>query len=123
MVSRSRAIAASVLAQEALTLVSAHHQGGLAPFAVDEYIEQGELELVMACSVRAVRVAFALAYPWKGCIPDPELVQRYRALYADHLVNWPLVNAASRRLSAYTCEMNAEEYAALEGAVSQFRGQ
>ena len=123
MVSRSRAIAASVLAQEALTLVSAHYQGGLAPFAVDAYIEQGELELVMACSVRAVRVAFALAYPWKGCIPDPELVQRYRTLYAAHLVNWPLVNAASRRLSAFTREMDGEEYAALESAVSQFRGQ
>jgi len=119
MVSRSHAIAASVLAHEALTLVAAHHQGGLAPFAVDAYIEQGELELVMTCSVRAVRVAFALAYPWKGCVPDPELVQRYRALYAVHLENWPLANAANRRLSAYTRQMNAEEKASLEYAASQ----
>ena len=123
MVSRSRAIAASVLAQEALTLVASHHQGGLAPFAVDAYIERGELELVMACSLRAVRVAFALAYPWKGCIPDPELVQRYNTLYAAHLMTWPLVNAASRRLSTYTCDLNTEEYLELQCAVSRFQGQ
>ena len=121
--SRSSAIAASVLAHEALTLVSAHHPRGLASFAVDAYVAQGELELALASSARAVRVAYALAFPWKGCVPDPHLLNHYRALHTTHLEMWPVANAADQRLSAFTRRMDGVEHAEFESAVSRFLEQ
>ena len=121
--SRSSAIAASVLAHEALTLVSAHHPRGLASFAVDAYVAQGELELALACSARAVRVAYALAFPCKGCVPDPHLLNHYRALHTTLLEMWPIANAADQRLSAFTRRMDGVEHAEFHDAVSRFLEQ
>ena len=119
--SRSAAIASTVLAHEALTLVASHYPRGLASFAVDAYIAQCELDLALACSCRGVRVAYALAFPWKGCVPDPCLLRHYRSLYAAHLVLWSLANAADQRLSDFTSRMDGADYAELEGAVIRHR--
>ena len=115
--SRAAAIAAAVLAHEALTLVSAHHPRGLASFAVDAHVARCELDLALACSCRGVRVAYVLAFPWKGCVPDPCLLRHYRSLYAAHLVMWSLANAADQRLSEFTSRMDGAAYAELESAV------
>jgi len=118
--SRSSVIAASLLAHEALALVSAHHPRGLASFAVDAYVAKGELEIALTCSAHAVRAAYALAFPWKGCVPDSHLLGHYRALHTAHVAMWPIANAADQRLSTFTRCMDEVEHAELESAVIRF---
>ena len=100
--SRAAAVASSVLAQEALSLVSAHHPRGLASFAVDAHVASSELSLALSASFRGVRLAYALARPYKGCVPDRRLLGDYRSLYAAHLVLWALANDAADHLSTFT---------------------
>ena len=115
--SRAAAVASSVLAQEALSLVSAHHPRGLAPFAVDAHVARCELDLALSASFRGVRLAYALAHPWKGCVPDRRLLGDYRSLYAAHLVLWALANDAADRFSAFTRGMDPAAFVAFERAV------
>ena len=115
--SRAAAIASSVLAQEALSLVSAHHPRGLASFAVDAHVANRELSIALTASFRGVRLAYALARPYKGCVPDRRLLADYRSLYAAHLVLWALAADAADRLSAFTRNMDSTAFAAFECAV------
>ena len=117
--SRAAAIASALLAHEALTLVSAHHPRGLASFAVDAHVARCELHLALSGSGRGVREAYVLAFPWKGCVPDPRLLCDYRSLYAAHLVLWSLANDAAQRLSDFTNRMDGAAYAEFEGAISR----
>ena len=119
--SRVAAIASTLLAHEALTLVSAHHPRGLASFAVDAHVARCELDLALSASSRGVRLAYVLAYPWKGCVPDPRLLCDYRSLYAAHLVLWSLANDAAERLSTFTRCMDGAAFVEFEGAVSRHR--
>ena len=115
--SRVAAVTSSLLAQEALSLVSAHHPRGLAPFAVDAHVARCELDLALSASFRGVRLAYRLARPYKGCIPDRLLLADYRSLYAGHLVLWSLAADAADRLSAFTRCMDSNAFAAFEHAV------
>ena len=115
--SRAAAIAAAVLAHEALTLVSAHHPRGLASFAVDAHVARCELDLALSDSGRGVRLAYVLAFPWKGCVPDPRLLCDYRSLYAAHLVLWSLANDAAQRLSDFTSRMDGAAYVEFESPI------
>jgi len=119
--SRVAAVTSSLLAQEALSLVSAHHPRGLAPFAVDAHVARCELDLALSASSRGVRLAYVLAYPRKGCVPDPRLLGDYRSLYAAHLVLWSLANDAAERLSTFTRGMDSEAFVAFESAVNLHR--
>ena len=118
--SRSSVIAASLLAHEALALVSAHHPRGLASFAVDAYVAHDELTHAFRDSVRVVKVAHSLAFPWKGCVPEPRLLEQYRALYQAHVSVWSMTCAANQRLSTFTRRMDGVEHAELGSAVSRF---
>ena len=115
--SRAVAVASSVLAQEALSLVSAHHPRGLASFAVDAHVANSELSIALTASFRGVRLAYRLARPYKGCVPDRLLLADYRSLYAAHLVLWALAADAADRLSAFTRKMDSTASAAFECAV------
>ena len=112
--SRAAAIASSVLAQEALSLVSAHHPRGLASFAVDAHDANRELSIALTASFRGVRLAYRLARPYKGCVPNRLLLAEYNALYATHLVLWSLSADAADRLSVFTRGMDSKAFAAFE---------
>ena len=116
--SRAAAVASSVLAQEALSLVSAHHPRGLASFAVDAHVASSELSLALSASFRGVRLAYALARPYKGCVPDRRLLADYRSLYAVHLVLWAVANDAADHLSTFTRGMDSTAFVAFERAVT-----
>ena len=119
--SRAVAVASSVLAQEALSLVSAQHPRGLASFAVDAHVANSELSLALSASFRGVRHAYALARPYKGCVPDRRLLADYRSLYAAHLVLWSLATDAADLLSTFTRDMDAAAFVAFEHAVIHHR--
>ena len=112
--SRSASISRSLLAQEVLDLVSAHHPRGLASFAVDAHVASGELSAALTASFRGVRLAYRLARPYKGCTPNRLLLADYNALYATHLVLWSLSIDAADRLSVFTSAMDPAAFAAFE---------
>ena len=112
--SRAAAISRSVLAQEALSLVSAHHPRGLASFAVDAHVANRELSAALTASFRGVRLAYRLARPYKGCTPNRLLLADYNSLYATHLVLWALSADAADRLSSFTRRMDSTAFAAFE---------
>ena len=116
--SRAVSISWSLLAQEALSLVSAHHPRGLASFAVDAHVANRELSAALTASFRGVRLAYALARPYKGCVPDRLLLADYRSLYAAHLVLWALANDAADHLSTFTRGMDSTAFVAFERAVT-----
>ena len=97
-----------------MSLVSAHHPHGLASFAVDAHVANRELSAALTASFRGVRLAYRLARPYKGCVPDRLLLADYQSLYATHLVLWALSADAADRLSAFTRKMDSPAFAAFE---------
>ena len=112
--SRAASISRSLLAQEALSLVSVHHPRGLASFAVDAHVANRELSAALTASFRGVRLAYRLARPYKGCTPNRLVLAEYNALYATHLVLWSLSVDAADRLSVFTRSMDPKAFAAFE---------
>ena len=112
--SRAASISRSLLAQEALALVSAQHPRGLASFAVDAHVANRELSAALTASFRGLRLAYRLARPYKGCTPNRLLLAEYKSLFATHLVLWSLSADATDRLSVFTRGMDPQAFAAFE---------
>ena len=112
--SRAASISRSLLAQEALSLVSINHPRGLFSFAVDAYVANRELSAALTASFRGVRLAYRLARPYKGCVPNRSLLDEYKALYTTHLILWSLSADATARLSTFTRSMGPVAFAAFE---------
>jgi hypothetical protein len=73
-----------------------------------------ELSAALTASFRGVRLAYRLARPYKGCIPDRLLLAEYKALYTTHLILWSLSADATARLSTFTHSMDPTAFAAFE---------
>jgi amino acid transporter len=112
--SRAASISRSLLAREALNIVSVNHPRGLFSFAIDAYVLNAELSAALTASFRGVRLAYRLARPYKGCIPDRLLLAEYKALYTTHLILWSLSADATARLSTFTHSMDPTAFAAFE---------
>ena len=112
--SRAASISRSLLAREALHIVSVNHPRGLFSFAVDAYVLNAELSAALTASFRGVRLAYRLARPYKGCIPDRLMLAEYKALYTTHLILWSLSADATARLSTFTRSMDPTAFAAFE---------
>ena len=119
---RSAAISASLRAYEAWALVEVHHPRGLAPFAVDAYVECGRVNTILSESVYACGILRQLAFPGDGSDTARvlSLRRRYQTLCQAQEATRLEVQVAVLRLFDLTCHMGDDEYLELGVAVNQY---
>ena len=118
---RAAAIAATLRAYEAWSLVEAHHPRGLAPFAVDAYIECSTLNAVLNDSEYACRGLRPLAFPGDG-LEDAATMpvrRRYQNMRRAQVATRLAFRVADQRLFELTRSMEADEFIELGYAVNR----